>query len=286
MSSLLQKLFISILLYSSLSFFTKETIAKNICNKQKVCLFIKNQSSKYQIYAVNTLKTEVSIYVDLELNNVKINRSLPFTTILKPKQKKHIISAKIDNIHKKSNIRASYRWLHGKLDSNHNYTHYKLPYKYRTVKIVGQSFDTDQTHQGITKYAIDWNMPIGTHIHAARDGIVIATENKFERAGNSAAFGDKSNYIKIQHSDGTISIYGHLQKNGVKVKVGDYVRTRQFIGLSGNTGYSTGPHLHFHVAKPVLYQGKLIEKTIPFKFINCTSPDPFIPQTGKKYKSC
>ena len=58
-----------------------------------------------------------------------------------------------------------------------------------------------------------------------------------------------ANYVTIGHDDGSQAVYVHLQMNGALVKLGDWVTTGDLIGLSGNTGYSTGPHLHFKVSQ-------------------------------------
>lgn len=81
---------------------------------------------------------------------------------------------------------------------------------------------------------IDWGMPIGTNIVAVEDGEVIEAET----------YGDWGNYVKIKHSWGH-SVYAHL--NEIFVNRGDKVVQREVIGKSGNTGRSTGPHLHFGV---------------------------------------
>ena len=60
---------------------------------------------------------------------------------------------------------------------------------------------------------------------------------------------DKGNFIEIQHDDGTVAHYHHLRLMGVRVEKGQRVEQGELIGLSGNTGYSTGPHLHFAVTK-------------------------------------
>ena len=72
-----------------------------------------------------------------------------------------------------------------------------------------------------------------------------------------------ANFILIQHSDGTIGIYGHLKKGGNKVKVGDRVKAGDLIGLSGNTGFTNGPHLHFSVFKSKDGRERL---SLPVKF--------------------
>ena len=80
---------------------------------------------------------------------------------------------------------------------------------------------------------IDIAAPIGTAVIATREGTVLAV-------GTSATFG---RFLRIGHSDGYVSFMAHL--NGVVVGVGDEVYQGQRVAYSGNTGRSTGPHLHF-----------------------------------------
>ncbi|MGR3411457.1 MAG: DUF5930 domain-containing protein [Paracoccus sp. (in: a-proteobacteria)] len=85
-------------------------------------------------------------------------------------------------------------------------------------------------HEGV-----DMAGPIGTPIHATGDGVVTF-------AGRQGAYG---NLIKIEHELGTETRYGHLSRIGVKV--GQRVSQGDLIGAMGNTGRSTGPHLHYEV---------------------------------------
>ncbi|MEW1721793.1 M23 family metallopeptidase [Streptomyces sp. NPDC093109] len=86
----------------------------------------------------------------------------------------------------------------------------------------------------------DFAVPIGTAVHAAHAGTVVKAGPN--GAGDGPAYG---NAIVVKHANGTYSQYAHLSK--VQVKIGQAVKTGQQIALSGNTGNSSGPHLHFEI---------------------------------------
>ncbi|MFH8978426.1 M23 family metallopeptidase [Streptomyces sp. NPDC017890] len=86
----------------------------------------------------------------------------------------------------------------------------------------------------------DFAVPIGTNVVAAHGGTVVKAGGN--GAGDGPAYG---NAIVIKHGNGTYSQYAHLSK--VNVNVGQVVKTGQSIAKSGNTGNSSGPHLHFEI---------------------------------------
>ena len=98
-------------------------------------------------------------------------------------------------------------------------------------------------------------MPEGTPIVAARPGIVVKTENNQSGRGTNPS----GNFVRVLHDDGTMSVYLHLKHRSV---VGQRVGAGTLLGKSGNTGNSTGPHLHFVVQKNV----GLDTISIPFAF--------------------
>ncbi|MFG7339613.1 peptidoglycan DD-metalloendopeptidase family protein [Stutzerimonas stutzeri] len=108
------------------------------------------------------------------------------------------------------------------------------------------------------RYAVDIAMPEGTPIVAARGGMVVKIENEQSGRGNNPA----GNFVRILHDDGTMGVYLHLMKGSVAVREGQRVESGTRIARSGNTGNSTGPHLHFVVQRNV---GLAIE-SIPFDF--------------------
>jgi murein DD-endopeptidase MepM/ murein hydrolase activator NlpD len=112
------------------------------------------------------------------------------------------------------------------------------------------------------RHAVDFAAEIGTPVIAARAGTVMEVESDFERAGlDSGQYARSANFVRIVHDDGTMALYAHLKQGGVLVRPGQHVRKAEVIGLSGNTGFTTGPHLHFAVQAN---RGMKLE-SIPFR---------------------
>jgi murein DD-endopeptidase MepM/ murein hydrolase activator NlpD len=87
-------------------------------------------------------------------------------------------------------------------------------------------------------------------------------ESDFDKAGlDLEQYGGRANFVRIVHEDGTMAVYAHLQEDGVLVRPGQRVRTGQRIGTSGNTGFTTAPHLHIALQ---VNRGMRLE-SIPFR---------------------
>ncbi|TAF48788.1 MAG: M23 family metallopeptidase, partial [Sphingobacteriia bacterium] len=109
---------------------------------------------------------------------------------------------------------------------------------------------------------LDFTMPEGTAVHAARSGVVIQLVDKNNQGCGNETCKNFNNYINILHDDGSIANYSHLQQNGVSCQLGQRVNAGDRIGWSGNTGWSTGPHLHFIVFLPQF--GKVVSQDTYF----------------------
>lgn len=135
---------------------------------------------------------------------------------------------------------------------------YELPWRGGPFRI-SQGAGGDFSHNSPRgRYAVDIAMPRGTPIVAARDGTVIEVhDNQAGRWPRASG-----NFVRIRHEDGTESAYLHLKRGSVVVKPGQQVGTGTLLARSGNTGRSTGPHLHFVVQKA---HGE-DRVSIPFRF--------------------
>lgn len=122
---------------------------------------------------------------------------------------------------------------------------YQLPFKNQTSKRVVQGYFSSFSHKN--RAALDFKMKRGTNIHAARGGVVVRVKEDGDKGGWNRKYRPYGNMIVIQHADGSRAGYWHLQFDGSLVKVGDTVQQGQVIGLSGKTGYTLFPHLHFLV---------------------------------------
>jgi murein DD-endopeptidase MepM/ murein hydrolase activator NlpD len=122
---------------------------------------------------------------------------------------------------------------------------YSLPFVNNKKVFLIQGYDSKMSHKG--EYALDFKVRKKTKVCAARNGIVIASRGDSDKGGLKPENLSDGNYVSIQHADGSVAHYWHLIKDGALVKVGDTIQKGQLIGLSGNTGYSAFPHLHFEV---------------------------------------
>jgi murein DD-endopeptidase MepM/ murein hydrolase activator NlpD len=138
---------------------------------------------------------------------------------------------------------------------------YRYPWRGGVSFNVGQANNNPAgSHNGSQAFAYDFSLPAGTQIRAARAGTVewlqenlTATFNANQPNGPgnmpfpAGSLQNWGNAVRLRHAGGFTSWYFHIRANGVLVNVGDVVAQGQAIAISGNTGRSSGPHLHFQV---------------------------------------
>lgn len=122
---------------------------------------------------------------------------------------------------------------------------YDLPYPQGVSHWLVQGYFTNLTHK--KRAALDFKMPVGSIVCAARGGVVIRLKENGTKGGFYKSNRSEANYIIIQHEDSSRAGYWHLKHNGILINMGDTVKKGQPIASSGNTGFTFFPHLHFIV---------------------------------------
>ena len=146
-----------------------------------------------------------------------------------------------------------YHWEYGgRRNSTDNNADYAMPFRPgRYVVLQGPGGTYSHFKGSGSENAVDWDVPEGTTVCAAREGRVVGVRGDSTVSGPDPQFKPLGNYIIIKHADGTFADYHHLRTGGALVKIGDEVRTGQPIGYSGKTGFASKPHLHFMVFQAI-----------------------------------
>lgn len=161
-------------------------------------------------------------------------------------------------------VRFDYRYVIGDPSASHAPQEpYRAPFAQAASYTVTQAPPDAVTHRdAVSRHAIDIAMPLGSAVHAAREGTVINVAHRYFRGGTQQALMDEANFVQVLHDDGTSGVYAHLQLDSVRVRPGQRVERGEYIASSGNTGYSSGPHLHF----VVLRNAGLRSESVPVRF--------------------
>ena len=200
---------------------------------------------KTVVFADNNEFCPVSVLMRAELVNMRSSLKAPY--VLVPARAKRFVIAEISvvDLKKEFNFKYQNSFLLGdinlkKYDIDFPYS---LPYKQGEEYMVGQGYNGKISHQG--EFALDFIMPIGTEITAVRDAIVVDVQDSNTENCMKKECAEFNNYIVVYHEDGTLAEYTHIDTNGSFVKKGDIIKRGDKIALSGNVGWSSGPHLHF-----------------------------------------
>jgi hypothetical protein len=183
------------------------------------------------------------------------------------------------------------RWLLEKLEeANHGFAppravhddrvRYWVPLSLEVPRCVGASVGSPPTHLDPPNYhAVDFAVPRGTPVFAARAGVVARVYDGFAE-DDPKRRKKLGNAVFVLHEDGTFASYLHLEP-GAEVREGQRLRRGERLGRAGNTGFSTGPHLHFSVSRR---EGAAQLVSIPFRFHD-GGPEGFVPQLYGCYGS-
>lgn len=203
----------------------------------------------YQALADNRLAGPVEVSLRFARNhNIQAQPSLPTRTVVPARATAVVASLGVVDPSQGGDFELRMDAVPGDPAARPRDVEYVLPLRGAPLQI-DQSFGGSFSHNDDqNRHALDFAAPIGTPVLAARDGVVMEVEDGFGRAGlDRGRDGGRANLVRLLHEDGAMSVYAHLKVDGVLVRTGQRVRAGQQIGLSGNTGFTTGPHLHFVV---------------------------------------
>lgn len=234
--------------------------------KQRVWLNQIGEKRQPEFVIRNDYFGPIEVEVDFTLHeNVRATPALPRKFVIEPGISQSLFELGAINEYQGWRYGLNYRYSLGEPSAQHDRqaVYYPPFVSYRKFQIT-QAFNGQFSHTNEqNKYAVDFAMPEGSEVHAARAGVVMSLDNDFFKGGvDKQAYKARANSIRILHDDGSMAVYAHLQVERAQVYEGMEVEAGQLIAYSGSTGFSSGPHLHFAVQ---VNQGmKLV--AVPFRF--------------------
>ncbi|NKB54534.1 MAG: peptidoglycan DD-metalloendopeptidase family protein [Rhizobiaceae bacterium] len=183
--------------------------AKLECSNMVMCISTQRSGSTTHFTAINKLPhMPVTFAIQLKLKNLKVVGDSDEIFVLKGGEARQVFSLKPKRRDRSWRYSFDYKWVYGDLDAVHDPDQmYQLPFAAGERFKISQGCNGEFSHQGDEKYALDFNLPENTPVHAARAGTVAAVKQDSNRGGPSRRFKQDANYVFIRHDDGTIGFY-------------------------------------------------------------------------------
>ncbi|MBD9483176.1 peptidoglycan DD-metalloendopeptidase family protein [Pseudomonas sp. PDM14] len=224
---------------------------------------VKLETKKHDAGETLMIRNDLYAPVEIELTLQRVVNAVgapeqPIRWVLPPRSKIRLATLAPLEAGKPMSYKPKLRYALGDPRQQPMLYRYPLPWRGGPFKLTQGANGKYSHFTPKGRYAIDIAMPQGTPIVAARGGMVVKTENQQSGRGTNPS----GNYVRILHDDGTMGVYLHLMRGSVSVREGQRIEAGEHLANSGNTGNSTGPHLHFVVQRNV---GLALE-SIPFNF--------------------
>lgn len=216
------------------------------CAQGEIKVFGEQVDHSIYVYANNVAPCPVSVKLELELTNLKTSEHLQDFYVIPPNSERtRLVELQVVDPKQRMGYKSRFEYVLGDAgikEPDKDYT-YDLPFEKNRSFMVFQGYNGTASHQG--QSALDFSMPEGTTVLAAREGIVVKVEESNTESCPRPECGRFNNFVLVYHSDGSFAEYTHLKKDGAKVSLGDKVKKGAILGYSGSTGWTSGPHLHF-----------------------------------------
>ena len=219
-----------------------------VCQKDWACVETEMTADGARVFVHTYSETPLTLTVFLNAHNLDTSKYGVITRVFQHKGRYSLADLQALDRDKPWTVAPRMAAVIGRLDARHNETQlYRLPFQPGQSHTVMQGWDGQFSHHEDAKFCIDFDMPVGTKVLAARGGRVVDVVDDNRIGGPQAHYAKHANYVVILHDDGTTGEYYHLQYGSARVHVGDVVDAGAEIAASGNTGFSSAPHLHFGV---------------------------------------
>lgn len=238
----------------------------------------------------------VNLELTVELQNLRASTPLPLLRdITEPRTA--LTTIRLAEKSKRSNYSHAARFAVGRSGARPDWQFlYQLPFPVVARFRITQGYAGNFNHDPGSPYefAVDWAMPEGTPVLAARAGTVVALRADRTASGPTDDFRDQANLVIVEHRDGTLAEYLHFRPRGLAVKLGQRVGVGDLLGFSGATGYTRAPQLQVRVYRigrpgreeslPVRwhtrerYEAPTRPGALPFRF----DPLAFVPQNPSR----
>jgi murein DD-endopeptidase MepM/ murein hydrolase activator NlpD len=239
-------------------------------------LVTRGVGTEFQLAAENNGPAPITVHATLTGKNFASDRQWPMTTVVPP-----FTTLSLGRVYANHpaaggyNFLVRYGFLFGRVDAVHDAdVAYHLPFEDGRGFTVSQAYGgklTSHDNQA-NLYAVDFAMPIGSPVTAARAGVVIDVTLRYREGRFDKSLRDKANRVAIVHDDGTVAEYAHLSPGPAIVQVGQRVIPGELLAYSGSTGYTSGPHLHFAVSRVADSDGTLKRVSVPVLFYSSNDP--------------
>lgn len=227
---------------------------------------VRGGSEQKRLQAINEYRGPVEVELSLaDEENLDIRPTLPRRWIIPGCSEQELAALQGAQPGQPWSFRYRMRYVPGNPHAEHRPQRpYLVPFQSGRKFRISQGFQGKTSHNGPqNRFAVDISMPEGTPVRAARSGILMdAAFDFFEGGMDRQRYGARTNLVRILHDDGSMGVYAHLKLESVRFSLGARIEAGEIVALSGNTGYSSGPHLHFAV---LLNRGMKLEST-PFVF--------------------